>query len=1016
MRPLLLKLQGFGPYKEEQTLELSGLELFAITGPTGAGKSTILDALVFALYGDIPRLGGRDYKDAIALGCASMVVCLDFELEKKVYRVTRRGRRAGSAIAELEEVKAAGPVALATGVREVNARVAQLLGVDAVAFLQSVVLPQNEFARFLVSEPSKRRVILTELFGLGLYERMRGLASGRARDAKVLRDEIDRQLGGRRAVSAAEVTLLEAEAELAANRAAELGAQVSALESTLPGLRERATWTRELRGCEASLRRLEEDEGRIESDERRLEAHRHAAPLVPLLDQKARVSERLGAAEEALSIATRRCEILAPEVDAAQVAVNQASSAALALPELRGREMLLRTLAATVESLQAMEVVVTRHATSLAEKARIVEERRSAHAQAAADVESLVAARASLQAKLGSIEFDAAEWERLEGLRAEARMLGERRVALAVAVADAGKLRAQAREDAGVAEAARAAALKAEAAWRAAGDASRALAEELATAERHEGALHLRESLHAGDACPVCTQKVEIVPAAEIPPELASLRVKVAGAASALQDLADALAAAEKEAQTAEVAAQVSHRTAADSEERASDARAAVDESTLRLLEIFGFGEELVEARIGARLEVLSAARSAAAEASEAVASATLRLELRTVELKNAGASRAEAEQRQSEVAAELELAQGSREELRARIHAETKGEDPGSLLLGIARRIGELEAAVKTAEAALGQAIRALSEAEASRQASAASLQALAGEQAGLVAQVEGALSARGFVDADGLRRAVLEDAVEEALRAQVEEHRRDAALHRQRVGELLPRLGDVRVEESEVNAGELRLKTLRIESASSQRSAVEKANAAANAARDLSELLRLREERNRHDVNYQTQEFLQTHLQGSRFQNYVLEESFAELTEGASHRLKRLSGRYTLRPAEGCGFLVVDHDNAEETRPADTLSGGETFLASLALAMELSAQVQRAAGGPTLDSIFIDEGFGTLDPESLDVVAEAIEALPAEGRMVGIVTHVEALAERLPDRVVVEKAEGGSVIRRGA
>lgn len=1016
MRPLLLKLQGFGPYKEEQTLELSGLELFAITGPTGAGKSTILDALVFALYGDIPRLGGRDYKDAIALGCASMVVCLDFELENRVYRIMRRGRRIGSAQAELEEVKAVGPVLLADRVRDVNTQVARLLGVDAVAFLQSVVLPQNEFARFLVSEPSKRRMILTELFGLGLYERMRGLAAARARDAKVLRDEIDRQLGGRRAVSAAEVAMLEAEAELAASRAGELGVQTTALESTLPGMRERATWTRELRACEASLRRLEDDEGRIESDERRLEAHRHAGPLVPIVDQKARTSERLGAAEEALSIAARRCEVLATEVNAAQVAVNQASSAALALPDLRGREMSLQTLAATVESLRAMEVVVARHTTSLAEKARIVEVRRSAHALAAADVESLTAARASAQAKLGCLESDAAEWERLDGVRAEAMMLGERRVALAAAVASAGKLRTRAREDAGAAEATRAALLEADAAWRAAGDASRALAEELATAERHDAALHLRESLHAGDACPVCTQKVEVVPAAEIPPEVAPLRLKVTGAASTLQSTADALATAEKQAQTTEVAAQVSHRAAADSEERASDVRATVDEATLRLLEMAGFGDGLVEVRIGDRLAVLTAARTAAAEASEAVTSATSRLEVRTAELKNAAASLAEAEQRASEVATELDLARAPLEELRARIHAETKGEDPAELLRGIARRIGELEAAVKTAETSFAQAIRALSEAEALRQAAAVATQDLATEHARLVAQVEGALSARGFVDEDALRRAVLEGDVEEALRAEVEEHRRAAAFHRQRGAELLPRLGDLRVEESEVNAEELRLKTLRTESAAAQRSAVEKANAAANAARDLAELLRLREERNQHDVNYQTQEFLQTHLQGPKFQNYVLEESFAELTEGASHRLKRLSGRYTLRPAEGCGFLVVDHDNAEETRPADTLSGGETFLASLALAMELSAQVQRAAGGPTLDSIFIDEGFGTLDPESLDVVAEAIEALPAEGRMVGIVTHVEALAERLPERVVVEKTGGGSVIRRGA
>ena len=81
---------------------------------------------------------------------------------------------------------------------------------------------------------------------------------------------------------------------------------------------------------------------------------------------------------------------------------------------------------------------------------------------------------------------------------------------------------------------------------------------------------------------------------------------------------------------------------------------------------------------------------------------------------------------------------------------------------------------------------------------------------------------------------------------------------------------------------------------------------------------------------------------------------------------------------------FLVVDHDNARERRSADTLSGGETFLASLALALELSQQVQRAAGAVLLDSLFIDEGFGTLDPETLEMATEAIESLPVGGRMV--------------------------------
>ncbi|MBV9862743.1 MAG: SMC family ATPase, partial [Alphaproteobacteria bacterium] len=99
-------------------------------------------------------------------------------------------------------------------------------------------------------------------------------------------------------------------------------------------------------------------------------------------------------------------------------------------------------------------------------------------------------------------------------------------------------------------------------------------------------------------------------------------------------------------------------------------------------------------------------------------------------------------------------------------------------------------------------------------------------------------------------------------------------------------------------------------------------------------------------------------------------------------------------------------------QLRSADTLSGGETFLASLALALQLSEQVQKAAGATRLDSLFIDEGFGTLDPEALDAAAGAIEILPVGGRMVGIISHIDELSLRLPARVRVRKGSEGSQI----
>jgi exonuclease SbcC len=158
--------------------------------------------------------------------------------------------------------------------------------------------------------------------------------------------------------------------------------------------------------------------------------------------------------------------------------------------------------------------------------------------------------------------------------------------------------------------------------------------------------------------------------------------------------------------------------------------------------------------------------------------------------------------------------------------------------------------------------------------------------------------------------------------------------------------------------------------------------------------------------------------HLGARHFEAWFLQRALGGLVSVATRLLLELSrGQYSLsfdnRRNE---FGVVDHANADEPRLARTLSGGETFLASLALALALSEQVTRLAarGGARLDAIFLDEGFGTLDADTLDTVAAAIEELGARGHVVGLVTHVPELAERVPVRFEVTKDPRGSRVVR--
>jgi exonuclease SbcC len=174
-----------------------------------------------------------------------------------------------------------------------------------------------------------------------------------------------------------------------------------------------------------------------------------------------------------------------------------------------------------------------------------------------------------------------------------------------------------------------------------------------------------------------------------------------------------------------------------------------------------------------------------------------------------------------------------------------------------------------------------------------------------------------------------------------------------------------------------------------------------------------KLSNERNGARVEYDVAHTLGELLKSDRFEKWMLAEALATLVDAASNTLFALTqGQFSLRYSTDEEFVVVDHRNADETRSVRTLSGGETFQASLALALALSDQLASlsANGAAKLDAIFCDEGFGSLDADTLEAVASTIESLGTTGRMVGLVTHVPALAERVPVRF---RVQDGTVTR---
>jgi DNA repair protein SbcC/Rad50 len=297
MRPVRLELKGFTAYREAEVLDFDNFDLFAITGPTGSGKSSLLDAMTYALFGKTPRVGNRASL-LIAQGQPRLSVMLDFDVDGGRYRIHRSaGLRAASAQVRLERLDEGRWQSYGEGadrVRDATKIVVQLIGLDYEAFIRSVLLPQGQFHEFLVGDPSRRRDILTELLGLELFERMAAKAGEGARVARTAaqakQEVLDSQFAGvdQEAVRAAKREAKDAKATAAA---------MTKIERSLEKLAGR--WVEEVRRIEAmdelvtDAGELSDQAGRIAGDLKRL-----SKELSQARREEATASEKAGAAEQ----------------------------------------------------------------------------------------------------------------------------------------------------------------------------------------------------------------------------------------------------------------------------------------------------------------------------------------------------------------------------------------------------------------------------------------------------------------------------------------------------------------------------------------------------------------------------------------------------------------------------------------------------------------------------------------------------------------------------------------------
>jgi exonuclease SbcC len=229
VRPLRLEIEGFTAFRYPVDLDLEALDLFAITGPTGAGKSSLIDAMCYALYGRVPRVT-NEVTSLISQGMDRLQVTLEFRAGDERYRVFRETRRKGAPNVRLERCEGGDWIPMVDRARDVNAQVSEIVGLDYEGFTRSVILPQGQFQEFLAGSAEKRRAVLRSLLRLEVYDRMRERASGMARDLKTRGEERRRVLSELAEATPENVERLESERARAEAQIEALKGQVDALD------------------------------------------------------------------------------------------------------------------------------------------------------------------------------------------------------------------------------------------------------------------------------------------------------------------------------------------------------------------------------------------------------------------------------------------------------------------------------------------------------------------------------------------------------------------------------------------------------------------------------------------------------------------------------------------------------------------------------------------------------------------------------------------------------------------
>ena len=913
MRPLLLTMNAFGPYAGETTIDFArfgGAGLYLITGDTGAGKTTLFDAISFALYGEGSGAVRKPemLRSKYAAPEQKTEVLFRFEDKGAIYEVRRTpsylrpARRGKGETQQLPEAELRLPDgSVRTKVKEVNEALEDILGLNREQFLQTAMISQGDFLKLLLASTEERQKIFRRIFHTERFAALQDRLKQRSADCERTCDRLAQKIE-----SCAEQLRLEGEAE--ALRTAVLRGEKPPEElfSQLPELlaegereREKAVTVRaekdkEITMLAAELARAEEV---AERKRRRQEKAREV-----LAEQRKLEAQRQREAALSAEIAVKkpRWEKLPTY---RELLPKYEEVAALTEARKRGE----REVKAAEQTLRHAETDVTTAEQALSaarEKHRELSGAGENLARAEAKAESLAARQKLLALVRQQIEdYKRIYFERQRDLK----NYKESYAAYEQANAD------------------------------------------YTTAYRHFLAGQagiLAEQLRAGEPCPVCgsLSHPKIAARAAGTPSEAALR---------------ALETARKDCQQA--AEQAAKRHSASQERMEGQER----KLTERAEELFpGVAFQDLDRSAKAEETILQAQIAESLVASAQCKAAAKEYQRLSEELPALEAKRAVLETARGSAQEGLSAARQKLEGLRAAEEAGKK-QLPAGEAADLQREIRALEKEKETVEREEQTLLAAIAE-------TAQRLSRFEGEQKALASEHEDSKPADLTALTARLREA---EAERDALRKRAEQS--SASLSRNREDFL-----------------------------SWQKLAAEQAEALQHfrAAKSLADTAS-------GQLSGQEKLMLETYVQLDYFERIIVRANIRlmEMTEGR-YELVRSKEAENKRSQSGLALDVIDHYNGGQ-RSVKSLSGGESFQASLALALGLSDTVQEEAGGIRLDAMFIDEGFGTLDEGALRNALQALLELAADARLVGVISHVPELKEKIERQIRIRKQpEGGS------